>query len=32
MNITNAYKELGISDEVYIFGEKIIEGLKDRFT
>ena len=32
MNITNAYKELGISDEVYNFGEKIIEGLKDRFT
>ena len=32
MNIMNAYKELGISDEVYNFGEKIIEGLKDRFT
>lgn len=32
MNITNAYKELGISDEVYNFGEKIIEGLKGRFT
>ncbi len=32
MNITNAYKELGISDEVYNFVEKIIEGLKDRFT
>lgn len=32
MNITNAYKELGISDEVYNFGEKIIEELKDRFT
>lgn len=32
MNITNAYKELGISDEVYNFGEKIIEGLKDRFA
>ena len=32
MNITKAYKELGISDEVYNFGEKIIEGLKDRFT
>ena len=32
MNITNAYKELGISDEVYNFGEMIIEGLKDRFT
>ena len=32
MNITNAYKELGISDEVYNFGEKIIEELKYRFT
>ena len=32
MNITNAYKELGISDEVYNFGEMIIEGLKVRFT
>lgn len=32
MNITNAYKELGISDEVYNFGERIIEELKDRFT
>lgn len=32
MNITKAYKELGISDEVYNFGEKIIEELKDRFT
>lgn len=32
MNITNAYKELGISDEVYNFGEKIIEELKDRFA
>ena len=32
MNITNAYKELGISDEVYNFGEKIIEELRDRFT
>lgn len=32
MNITKAYKELGISDEVYNFGEKIIEELKDRFA
>lgn len=31
MNILNAYKELGISDEVYSFGEKILESLKDRF-
>ncbi len=31
MNVTNAYKELGISDEVYAFGEKIIESLKERF-
>ncbi|MDY5820531.1 MAG: methionine gamma-lyase family protein [Candidatus Borkfalkiaceae bacterium] len=26
-----AYKNLGISKEVYEFGEKIIDGLKDRF-
>lgn len=32
MNIMNAYKELGISDEVYNFGEKIIEELKERFA
>lgn len=32
MNIMNAYKELGISDEVYSFGEKIIEELKERFA
>ena len=32
MNIMNAYKELGISDEVYNFGEKIIGELKERFT
>ncbi len=31
MNILNAYKELGISDEVYSFGEKILGSLKDRF-
>lgn len=31
MSIINAYKELGISDEVYSFGEKILESLKDRF-
>lgn len=31
MNIINAYKELGISDEVYGFGEKIAESLKERF-
>ncbi len=31
MNILNAYKELGISDEVYSFGEKILESLKERF-
>ena len=31
MNITNAYKELGITDEAYNFGEKILESLKDRF-
>lgn len=31
MNITNAYKELGITDEVYNFGEKILGSLKDRF-
>ena len=26
-----AYEELGISKEVYEFGEKIIDGLKERF-
>ena len=26
-----AYEELGISKEVYKFGEKIIDGLKERF-
>lgn len=31
MSILNAYKELGISDEVYSFGEKILESLKVRF-
>ncbi len=31
MNILNAYKELGISDEVYAFGEKILDSLKERF-
>ena len=31
MNTLNAYKELGISDEVYSFGEKILESLKERF-
>ena len=31
MNITNAYKELGITDEAYNFGEKILGSLNDRF-
>lgn len=31
MNITNAYKELGITDEAYNFGEKMLGSLKDRF-
>ena len=31
MNTENIYKELGICKEVYDFGEKIIEGLKERF-
>ena len=31
MNITKAYKELGITDEAYNFGEKILGSLKDRF-
>ena len=25
------YKEMGISEEVYTFGTKILEGLKERF-
>ena len=28
----NMYTKLGISDEVYEFGEKILEGLKERFA
>ncbi|MBR5519065.1 MAG: methionine gamma-lyase family protein [Clostridia bacterium] len=31
MNTENIYKELGICKEVYQFGEKIIEDLKERF-
>ena len=30
--IKNMYTKLGISDEVYEFGEKILEGLKERFA
>lgn len=28
----NMYTDLGISDEVYEFGEKVLEGLKERFA
>ncbi len=28
----NIYREIGISDEVYEYGQKILDGLKDRFT
>ena len=31
MNTEKIYKELGICKEVYDFGEKIIENLKERF-
>ena len=31
MNIKKAYENLGISEEIYEFGEKILEGLTDRF-
>ena len=31
MEITRAYREAGVSDEVYSFGEKIIGLLKERF-
>lgn len=31
MNIKRAYENLGISEEVYEFGEKILEGLSERF-
>lgn len=30
-NITNLFKEMGISDEVYTYSQKILDGLKDRF-
>lgn len=30
--IKNMYTKLGISDEVFEFGEKILEGLKERFA
>lgn len=31
MNIKRAYDNLGISEEIYEFGEKILEGLSERF-
>ena len=31
MNIKKAYENLGISEEIYEFGEKILEGLTERF-
>lgn len=31
MNLKDAYKSLGISDEVYEYGNKVIEELKERF-
>lgn len=31
MELTNQYAEMGISNEVYEFGEKVLESLKDRF-
>ena len=30
-NLYEMYKEIGISEEVYRFGEKVLEDLKDRF-
>ncbi len=32
MDMKNMYKDLGISPEVYAFGEKILESLKERFA
>ena len=29
--LADLYKELGIRDEVYHFGTRVLEGLKDRF-
>ena len=31
MNIKRGYENLGISEEIYEFGEKILEGLSERF-
>ena len=31
MNIKKVYENLGISEEIYEFGEKILEGLTERF-
>ena len=31
MEIMKEYREAGVSDEVYAFGEKIAEELKERF-
>ena len=31
MTVNNMYKELGICDEVFEYGEKVLEALKDRF-
>ena len=32
MDMKNMYKDLGISPEVYAFGEKILDSLKERFA
>ena len=32
VNSRNLYKEMGISDEVYQYSQKILEGLKERFA
>lgn len=31
MDLHDTYRQLGISDEVYDFGETVLEGLKERF-
>ena len=31
MELTNIYRELGISPEVFAFGEKVLSGLRERF-
>ena len=31
MTVENIYRELGVSDQVYAYGERILASLKERF-